>query len=221
MRIVASSLALAAILGLAAPAQAWEAGDWVVWAGASNIDPKSDNGSLDLTGLGLGTPEIEVDSQIGVTFGFTYLMTENWGLDVLAALPYTHDIELAGVGKVGEVSHLPPTVSLQYRFLPDSSFQPYLGAGLNVTLFFDEEASGALKEDLGGDLSVDSSSFGFAAQAGFDFLFNEQWFLKAEVRWIDINTDADVSVTTPVNATVSTEVEIDPIVYGLHLGYRF
>lgn len=218
MRILASSLALAAALGLAAPANAWEAGDWLVRVGTSNISPKSDNGDIDLSALSLGTRDLEVSDEYGVTFNVTYMFTRNWAFEVLAALPYTHDVKVKGVGQVGEVKHLPPTFSAQYHFLPDSSFQPYVGAGINYTLFFDDKAQGVLS-DLDGSLDVDSSSVGLAAQAGFDYMFNKSWFLNVDLRWIDIETDADVTV--PGVGTLSQKVDIDPMVYNLNLGYRF
>lgn len=146
------------------------------------------------------------------------MYSPNLGIELLAAWPFQHDIKVESLGKVAEVTHLPPTLSLQYHFLPDSAFQPYLGAGANLTYFYDEEAKGTLK-DLGGSISIDSTSFGLAVQAGFDYLIGEQWFVNVDVRWIDINVDADVTV--PGVGTLTTEVEIDPIVYGLHVGYRF
>jgi outer membrane protein len=218
MRTMASVLALAAVVGLAAPASAHEAGDWLVRVGGSLIDPKSNNGSLDLTALG-GEPErIDVDDQWGVTFNFTYMYTANIGIEVLAALPYKHDIEVDTLGKVGSVKHLPPTLSLQYHFLPREVFQPYAGIGLNYTRFFSEKESGVLV-DLDADLDIKSSSFGVAAQVGFDYMVTDQWFLNVDIRWIDIGTKADVTV--PDVGTIRADVDIDPMVYGIHLGYRF
>lgn len=221
MRTFVSILALAATMGMAAPAHAWDAGDWLVRFGASNVDPKSDNGSLNLSVVDPAlspSAEINVEDAWSATFNFTYMYSPNLGIELLAAWPFQHDIKVESLGKVAEVTHLPPTLSLQYHFLPDSAFQPYLGAGANLTYFYDEEAKGTLK-DLGGSISIDSTSFGLAVQAGFDYLIGEQWFVNVDVRWIDINVDADVTV--PGVGTLTTEVEIDPIVYGLHVGYRF
>ncbi len=231
MRTFASTLALVAALGLAAPAYAHEAGDWLVRFGGSNIDPKSDNGSFDLTGVtlpsvgDLGVQDVTVDSQIGVTFNITYMYTANLGIELLAALPYEHDIEVAGLpGTAATVTHLPPTLSLQYHFMPDAAFQPYVGAGLNLTWFLDDSKEEGLRfvdDDLGvtTGLDVDSTSVGLAAQVGFDYIVNDTWFINFDVRWIDISTDATLTVD---GADVSTaKVDIDPIVYGLHVGYRF
>lgn len=225
MRTLASALALTAALGLAAPASAHEAGDWLFRFGGSLIDPKSDNGSLDLTAVNIGEQDITVDDKVGVTFNITYMYSANIGIEVLAALPYKHDIEVEGLpGTAATVTHLPPTVSLQYHFMPQAVFQPYIGAGVNLTWFMDESKKEGLRaaDDLLGvttDIKVDSTSFGLAAQAGFDYIINDRWFLNVDVRWIDISTDATLIVDGADFTTA--KVDVDPMVYGIHLGYRF
>jgi outer membrane protein len=219
MRTFASVLALTAALGLAIPASAHEAGDWLLRVGASNVNPKSDNGSLDASALKLGTLGLEVDDAWSLTFNITYMYTANIGIELLAAWPFEHDIDVEGLGTVGSVKHLPPTLSVQYHFNPTGAFQPYAGIGLNYTTFFSESESGVLK-DLGGSLDVDSSSWGLAAQLGFDYAINDQWFVNVDVRWIGIDTRADVTVPDVGTIRTST-IEIDPMVYGLHIGYRF
>jgi outer membrane protein len=219
MRTFASILALTATLGLAMPASAHEAGDWLVRVGGSMVNPKSGNGSLDASALKLGEQRIDVDDAWSLTFNITYMYTANIGIELLAAWPFEHDIDVEDLGTVGSVKHLPPTLSVQYHFNPTGAFQPYAGIGLNYTAFFSESESGVLK-DLDGTLDVDSSSWGLAAQLGFDYMINDQWFVNVDVRWIGIDTRADVTV--PGVGTIRTSaIEIDPMVYGLHIGYRF
>ncbi len=192
---------LAALMMFAGSVQAYEPGDWIVRVGAGNVAPKSDNGAI-----------ASVDSGATLVFNGTYMFTSNLGLEVLAALPFSHDIDLAADGtKVGETKHLPPTVSLQYHFASDSSFSPYIGAGVNYTVFFDEKTVGPLD---GMDLKLDPS-FGFAAQVGADIDLSDSTFLNFDVRWIGIETDADL------DGVLLETVEIDPIVYSLTLGRRF
>ena len=189
-------LMLTALL-LAYGTSAWaEAGDFLVRVGASMVDPKSDN-----------HPVVEVDSGSTLTFNGTYFMTDQWAVELLAALPFKHDIDAVGGGNIGETKHLPPTLSVQYHFMPDQPVRPYIGAGLNYTIFFEEDLDGA-------DLSLDNS-LGWAAQIGVDIDLTESMFLNADVRYIDIETDAKV------NSTSIGTVEIDPWVYGIHLGFRF
>ena len=225
---------LAVFVGLsfcfAIPAQAYDAGDWVFRVGVTTVDPKSDNLDTAVPG-GEGTVPvtIDVDSGTTLTFNGTYFFTPNWGLEVLAALPFNHDINIQGIGKIAETDHLPPTVSLQYHFLPDSAFQPYVGLGLNYTLFFSEDVNQTLIDTVealnpglevtGADLDLDGS-FGLAAQVGADYMLNENWVLNFDVRWIDIDTDAELTVD-PVGTLDLGTVEIDPWVYGINIGYKF
>lgn len=197
--LIAASIATAVLISPVAGA--YEQGDWLVRVGAGNVDPKSDNGTI-----------ASVDSGASLVFNGTYFFAPNLGVEILAALPFSHDIKLAADGtKVGETKHLPPTFSLQYHFATQSAFKPYVGAGLNYTLFFDEETTGPLS---GLSLELDPS-FGLAAQLGADYEISDSMSLNLDVRWIDINTDAEL------DGAALEEVEIDPIVYSLTLGWRF
>jgi len=195
------TVATLAVVVLSSAANAYEKGDWLLRVGVGNVDPKSSNGLV-----------ASVDSGTAVVFNGTYFFTPNVGFEILAATPFSHDIKLASDGtKVGETKHLPPTFSLQYHFVPDGAFRPYVGAGLNYTLFFDEDTTGPLS---GTSLSLDDS-VGFAGQIGADFDISEKMFLNFDLRWIDINTDAEL------DGLPLEEVEIDPLVYSLTLGWKF
>jgi outer membrane protein len=180
--------------------QAEESDRWIWRAGVHNVAPKSNNHAI-----------VNVDDGAMFTFSGTYLFTPNWGLEVLAGLPFKHDINLNGGGKVAETKHLPPTISVQYHFNPGGTVRPYVGAGVNYTLFFDEKTTGAL---AGSKLDLDPS-FGVAAQAGLDVAIGSDWFINVEARWIDIDTDAKLN-----GADIGT-VKLDPWVYGVSIGRRF
>jgi outer membrane protein len=189
----------AATLG-AQPALA-EKGDIILRGGVHAVNPKSDN-----------SPIVNVDEGYSPSIMLTYFLSDNWAIDVLGALPFKHDVNLNTGGKVAELKHLPPTISLQYHFLPSGAvFRPYVGAGVNFTLIFDEETQGAL---AGTDLSLDNS-FGLAAQIGADFALNDKWAINLEARWIDIDTDATL------NGAALGTVAVDPLVYGLSVAYKF
>ena len=203
MQMKAHKILLAGIalsMGFAGTANAFEPGDWLVRVGASYVNPASDNSDI-----------VSVESDTSVSLNFTYMMTDVWGLELLAAVPFKHDIELLDGTKVGSTKHLPPTLSIQYHFMSTENFQPYVGLGLNYTNFFSEKTTGP-REDL--DLSL-GDSWGLAGQIGFDVLFNDDWFFNLDVRYIDIDTKARVGGDS------IGKVEIDPWVFGGHIGYRF
>ena len=228
--LVGSTFALLSLV-LAAPAVAHEAGQWIFRAGVGQVAPKSDNLSETIvdgdTTVGLA---LEVDSGTSLTLSGTYMFTPNWAFDILAAWPFTHDVNAAvsiddGVDqisfstKIAEVEHLPPTFSVQYHFMPDADFQPYVGLGVNFTTFTSEKFTNIVVDGenlgtLGDDLSLDDS-FGIATQFGADWMFNDNWLVNLDVRWINIESDLTVD-----GLDIGT-VEIDPWVYSLNLGYRF
>lgn len=183
-------------------------GDWLVRAGVGVVDPKSDN--LEIAGVGT----VEVDNGASLTIEGVYFFTDNWAAEVLAAYPFTHDVTLDGAD-VAEATHLPPTVSVQYHFIPDGKIRPYVGLGLNYTTLFSEDTEGGL---AGADLKLDDS-WGLAVQAGADWMLGKNWFVNAVVRYIDI--DSDATITIPPSTVLTGTVEIDPIVYQLQAGYRF
>ena len=148
MKIAKSALAAALAAGLlAGTAQAYEAGNWLFRIGAYGVFPESDN-LTNVPGTAGGT--LDVDDGYSLGFNFTYMVNPNIGIELLLALPFNHDIKLTGSplpinGTVADTDQLPPTLSLQYHFTPESSVRPYLGIGLNYTTFFNESTKGALR----------------------------------------------------------------------------
>ncbi|NHA13546.1 OmpA family protein [Thioalkalivibrio sp. XN279] len=202
MNKTALGLAVAAALSIAIPATALAAqGDVLLRVGASSVQPKDDNLVL-APGVVL-----QVDDDDRFTFDVTYMFRDHWGIELLASDEWNHGFTVPGAGISGYVEHLPPTLSLQYHFLPESRIRPYVGAGLNYTIFSNETSNA-------GDLNL-RGSFGPAVQAGVDIGITENIFLNGVVRWIDIDSDASLN-----GADIGT-IEIDPIIYGIHLGYRF
>ena len=220
-------LAAGAVLALVtSPALAYEAGTWVLRAGVGVVAPDSDNLVVD---DGIDTITVNVDDGTSVTLMGTYMFSPNWGFDVLASWPFNHDINVTITdnvdpgfdpisAKIAETDHLPPTFSLQYHFLPDGTFQPYVGAGINWTTFFNTDVEQALV-DLGiEDIDLEDS-FGLALQVGADFMLGDRWLVNFDLRWIDIESDLEATALG-VSGELGT-VKIDPWVYSLNLGYRF
>lgn len=208
---LALGLAIATACAASTSAMALDKGDWIVRVGVHNVMPDDDHTT---TGLG-GTNNLSVDSGASLTINVGYMLTKNVALDILGAWPFKHDIQgegaLAGLGKIGETKHLPPTVSLQYHFSPKASIRPFVGAGINYTTFFEDKHTGALD---GSPLDLDDS-WGFAVQAGVDFDINKKWFASVDVRYMDIET-------TATSGTAGTfDVNIDPWVVGISLGTTF
>jgi outer membrane protein len=194
----------AAILATATPAMAQSKGTWTAGLGVGVVNPKTDNG--DVAGA-----ETDIDTDVQPTVTFEYFFADNWGIEVLAALPFEHDISLKGLGKVAEAKQLPPVISLQYHFVNSSKFTPFLGVGLNYTTFYSVDTQGAI---AGQDLDLDDS-FGVAVHGGVDIAISDAAALRFDVRWADIDTDVELD-----GADIGT-AEVDPIVYGMSYVMKF
>ena len=200
-----AALTLAAALSSTAlPALAQSRGDMTLGLGLHSVTPDS-GASTTTAGL------IDVDANVRPTITFEYFVADNIGVEVLAAWPFEHDINLIGTGKIGKTRHLPPTISLQYHFTNQTQMTPFVGVGLNYTHFFDETGVGPL---AGTPISLDDS-WGLALHAGLDIAISDRGALRADVRWIDIDTDVTVG-GTPIGT-----VNIDPWVFGAAYVLKF
>ncbi|MCR9221027.1 MAG: outer membrane beta-barrel protein [Alphaproteobacteria bacterium] len=160
--------------------------------------------------------EADASNEYVPEIDISYFLTDNLALELIAATT-KHDMTVEGstLGDVdlGEVGVLPPTLTLQYHPLPDARFSPYVGAGLNYTFFYDEEAPGP------GDTvqSIDyRNGVGYALQAGLDYALDGAWSLNADVKKIFLNTDVELN-----GGAIDADVDLDPWVFGLGAGYRF
>ena len=209
--LLLSGMAAAVALAAAAPAVAQSKGDWTLGVGVHAVDPKSDAGDLNGAALGLGKLSTKVDSDVKPTVTFEYFVADNIGIEVLAALPFKHDVSINGVGKVGETKQLPPVVSLQYHFTNSSKVTPFVGLGVNYTKFFSTDSKGAL---AGTKLKLEDS-WGLAAHAGLDFAVSDKGALRVDMRWADIDTKVKV------NGNSLGTAKIDPLVYGVAYVFKF
>ena len=220
--LTASLLALA----VAAPfAQAFEAGDIIVRAGAVTVDPHEDSSNISTAVTGpIGGTKAGLDSDTQLGLNFAYMVTNNIGIELLAATPFTHNVSVKGLGapldgNFGEVSHLPPTLSVVYYPLASqSTVQPYVGLGVNYTWFFDDSLSSQAKGNGFNGLDLDDS-VGLAGQVGVDFMLTDNIMLNGQLRYIDIDTEATSNHTAL--GKVKVDVDVDPWVYMVGLGYKF
>ncbi|TVT82621.1 OmpW family protein [Pseudomonas sp. H3(2019)] len=218
---------------LATPfAQAHEAGDFIVRAGAITVNPKASSSSVKvdqgpLAGADLGgKATMNSNTQLGLNFA--YMLTNNVGIELLAASPFQHDVNLKGTslgaanGKLGTLKHLPPTLSVVYYPLDNKSvFQPYVGAGINYTWIYDEKLSNEAQANGFSNFKA-KNSWGMAFQVGADYMITDNIMLNAQMRYIDINTRATVENDAVAPGTrARVNVDVDPFVYMVGLGYKF
>jgi outer membrane protein len=214
MKTLASAVALATLtLGVAGLAQAADS-KFVVKLGIAGVIPKSNNGTLNTP---LGAFETDIGSSVRPSITFEYLITPNIGVELLGAWPFRNDIRFdQGVGKVGRVEVLPPTVSVKYHFMPESAFSPFVGLGVNYTFMYNEKEYGAI---AGTKLDV-KNSWGVAAQVGVDYNINKNLLIGADIRWIQMRNKVNIDIPGLGHFDLG-KVKVDPWVLGVAVGYRF
>ena len=212
-----NAVILCALIGITPLAHA----ELSVNVGAINVDPVSSASKLDQdSALGLVA---DSNTQLGITIDYKY--SDNIVFELIAATPFSHEVDGSGGlegANIASIKHLPPTLVTQYHFMDASSkFRPFVGLGLNYTIFFDESGSDALKTTLNTqDVKVKlDNSFGFALQAGFNYNFNQKWGLHATITKIDINTDTTVYADGA--KALTADVKLDPLVTMVGLKYKF
>lgn len=227
-------LALVAVIAASGSfsAQAYQAGDWILRAGAINVSPDEDSDNITLpTEPATVLNGVDVDDAWAASIIPVWMVTDQLGFELLLATPFEHDIAIDGAPiEAGSTKQLPPTLSLQwYPRGGKDGWQPYVGIGLNYTLFFEEEVDRELEGALGSlldatavDLDLDDS-FGLAAQVGVDIPLGEHWAINAGIWYMDIDTEATVEVKTAAGARakVKFDVDIDPLVYNIGIAYKF
>ncbi len=191
----------------AAPAMA-DAGDWLVRGRVINVTPDE---SATITPIG---GDVSIDTSIVPELDITYFVADQWAFELILGVT-PHDVRAVGTAAgdidLGDVTLLPPTLTLQYHFNRDGDVRPYVGAGLNYTYFFNEDLpTGGIATSIDYD-----ASFGYALQAGADFQVSDDWFLNVDVKWVDIDTDVTI------NGAIAADVEIDPVIFGVGFGRRF
>jgi outer membrane protein len=192
-----------AMAGAAVPAQAGDySGDMLVRVQGTYLNFNDES-----------TPSgLELDDQFIPTLTLTYFLNKNLAVELFCCFANL-DADLAGAGNVAEFWVFPPALTLQYHFDSMGAFKPYVGAGVQYILPFDEDGVGA----LAGDRVKIDDALGFTLQAGVDVEIGQGWYLNADVKktWIE----HDVTVRGVTNADFNAE--IDPWIFSVGLGYRF
>ena len=191
-------VAVAVLAALAAAPMAAEAQNWVIGARALYVSP---NVSTSINGL-------DVDSAWWAELDFSYYFTKNIAVELIAGAN-KHKVTLNGAD-LGSVGVLPPTLTVQYHWNDFGAFQPYVGAGVNYTYFYDSDLAN-------NTLHIKDSSWGGALQVGTDYEIAKNWYLNADIKYVWMSTDVYVNST---GANLGS-LDINPWIFGVGVRYRF
>ena len=208
MRNILKFVALGIALSAAVPAMAQQSaeGNWLVRGRAVQLDYS--NGQADNMQANVG--KVEASDRWIPEVDISYFFTKNIAAELVLTYPQDVDIKINGT-KQGTIGALPPSLLVQYHFTDLGAFKPYVGAGVNYT-FFSKRSN-----ILNGAARVDRDSFGLAAQVGLDYALTKNWSLNFDVKYVQMNTD----VTLTASGTKVGKVNLDPVLYGIGVGYRF
>ncbi|MFV1921613.1 MAG: OmpW/AlkL family protein, partial [Methylotenera sp.] len=210
-----------------------EAGDWVVRIRAVSVNPNVDSDLGKITNKNVGgivstNAELSVSEKVIPELDISYYFTKNIAAELILATGTRHNVrinddQLATVGDqdLGSVNLLPPTLTAQWHFNPDQMIDPYVGAGINYTLFMDKKlsantAAGPHK------IKVDSDSWGWALQAGVDINLKDGWLVNFDAKYVTIDTDVKLkgAATGGVWRKID-DLDINPWVIGFGVGKKF
>lgn len=189
---------------------------WMIRVRALGVLPqKSDKSRVYTDGIGVNGSNISISNSVIPELDISYFFTKNIAVElILGTTP--HNIKAAGsiadLGKIGRAWLLPPTLTVQYHFYLTENIKPYVGAGVNYTFFYNTKAKGQFN-----NFSIDND-FGFALQAGVDFMIDKHWGVNFDVKKIWLRPDAKVWLG---DTYVKTKAKIDPWLIGAGITYKF
>lgn len=185
------------------------AGTFMIRGRLLDVFPLNSDSSVSVIG-----GHVAAGSSVTPEVDFSYFLTDNIALELIAATT-RHSVKVKGSAlgdvAVGNVWVLPPALTLQYHFMPKERFSPYLGAGINYTVFYSPKPAGGAVTKLGFENNV-----GGVLQAGFDYNISGHTFVNVDVKQFFLSTTAKVN-----GGAIKAKTDLNPLVVGVGLGYRF
>lgn len=195
-QVIAAAVLCSLVSGAAFAAE--QEGSWMVRARAVNLN----SANTDSTGLGL-----TINNKVIPEVDISYFYNKNVAVELILTVPQEHNLESKGT-KIGTVEHLPPTLLLQYHFDSNGGVKPYIGAGVNYTRF-------TRTDILGGAATLDKDSWGGALQVGVDIPLSKGLYLNVDLKKVYIKSNVYVGTAN------AGDFKVDPVLFGIGLGWRF
>jgi len=184
--------------------------------------------------IGVIGGDVDISNSFIPELDFTYFFNRHFAAELILGTTrhkvntVSSDLSAIGGGTanvdLGKVWLLPPTLTLQYHY-PAGKFNPYVGAGINYTIFYSADQGPVVK-----DIEY-KNKFAFAAQAGFDIDMSKKIFVNVDLKKIFLSTTATVDASNltpsaspslaPVLQNIAADVKIKPWLLGVGVGYKF
>ncbi|KAF2516284.1 OmpW family protein [Flavobacterium salilacus subsp. salilacus] len=177
--------------------------------------------------IGIIGGDVDISTSLIPEVDFTYFFTKNIAAELILGTT-KHDVHTTGsdisaIGgptsadvDLGSVCLLPPTLTVQYHFYANETFKPYVGAGVNYTIFYNVDEGSTVR-----DVEYDNA-LGYAFQVGFDVMLNDKFFINMDVKKIFLSTDVTVDGSNLAEGlSIPAEVDINPLLVGFGVGMKF
>lgn len=206
--LIAAMAAIASLAPILAYAQAAEENPWMLRVRA--VDLLWQNGQTDT----VSSANVKAKNQLIPEFDISYFFTKNIAAELVLTWPQQVNIT-AGPGNtnVGKISALPPSLLVQYHFTDLGAFKPYVGAGVNYTIFGNRQNF----PGLGNSVQVDQNSVGFVAQVGTDYMFDKNWGMNLDLKYATMSTN----VTTVQGNNNLGKLTLNPFMPAVGVTYKF
>lgn len=206
---LAATAALALLSPIAGQAQSSSENPWMVRVRA--VDVLYQNGQSGA----VQDLNVKAKNQWIPEFDISYFFTKNIAAELVLTWPQQVNIT-AGQGNtnIGKVTALPPSLLAQYHFTDLGAFKPYIGAGINYTIFGNRQNFPA----LGNQVQVDQSSVGFVGQVGMDYMFDKNWGLNLDLKYATMSTNVTGSGDL---AGASGKLTLNPWMPAVGITYKF
>jgi outer membrane protein len=222
--------AITAAITLSSTAFAHEPGNFIVRAGVMYSGPKSDSSGISVNGSDISGSKVKTSgSGQLINLSGTWIFAPHFGLEAMVGGGFLHELRARGTGgnpriaegRFAEVMQQPITATVQFFFLdPKSGFQPYIGVGLNYTMFYGERFTRRQRR-LGykrDELDV-KNAWGWAAQVGADIALTDKLYLNAAVWRLDVEAKAKGEARN--GDEIKFKMNLDPWIYSIGVGYKF
>jgi outer membrane protein len=212
-RVAAVLLASFAVAGaIEAQGPSWRMGGRAVFDSAADTSSE-----LEDTGIAL-----DLESGAGLEFDAAVMFTPRFGAEISIA-GTAHELRAVGAGTGccgvdgGTVWLVPLTVTLQYHPPVYGSWDPYVGLGYGLlepiySIEGDLETLGAERVELDGD-------YGPVLQIGVNYNLGSNWYLNIDAR--AFTAALEVRVRTETEDLPPVQLEVDPVLVGFGVGWRF
>jgi len=205
--LVAAMAAVASLAPIAAQAQAQE-NPWMVRVRA--VDLLWQNGQSG----DLSAGNVKAKNQIIPEFDVSYFFTKNIAAELVLTWPQQVNIT-AGPGNenIGKISALPPSLLAQYHFTDLGAIKPYVGVGVNYTIFGNRQNFPGASNSV----QVDNSSVGIVGQIGADYMFDKNWGMNIDLKYATMSTN----VKTVQGGTNLGKLTLNPWMPAVGVTYKF